>query len=455
MRRIYIDDLFTGSEWLQAVQIEIGDDGYITTMKAGAEAVGDERLSGCVLPGVPNLHSHAHQRAMAGLAERSGRVADSFWTWREVMYRNVLRITPDQLEAVAAQLYVELLEAGYTTVGEFQYLHHDIAGRPYAERAELSLRCLAAARQVGIGLTLLPVLYHDGGFGGRPADDGQRRFINQAEGFLRIVERLRSEVDGQLAVGIAPHSLRAVGAELLSEVLAAWGERGPVHIHVAEQVREVEDCLVWSGQRPAQWLFDRAAVDQRWCLIHATHLDDGELAALAASGAVAGLCPTTEANLGDGVFRAVDFLRAGGRLGIGSDSHISTSPVEELRWLEYGQRLRHQGRNILAGGCDRSTARSLLQRVLAAGAQACGRPIGCIAPGYRADLVQLDSQHPLLAASHGDAWLDSWIFSGNRSVVRQVIVGGETVVKEGRHIARRVVAERFRQVLEQLAEEEK
>nr|XP_061808142.1 formimidoylglutamate deiminase-like [Nerophis lumbriciformis] len=414
MRTLYFDDLFTGSEWLRAVRVEIDEIGSVVTVTGDAEPSGCEHLAGCVVPGMPNLHSHAHQRAMAGLAERSGPGEDSFWTWRELMYRNVLRIRPEQLEAIAAQLYVELLEAGYTAVGEFQYLHHDSAGRPYAEPAEMSLRCLSAARDMGIGLTLLPVLYQDGGFGGRPSGDGQRRFLNDAEGFLGIVGRLQQETDQQTAVGIAPHSLRAVGEELLGEVLAAWGERGPIHIHVAEQLPEVEDCLAWSGQRPVEWLFDRAAVDELWCLIHATHLDDDELSRLAASGAVVGLCPTTEANLGDGLFRAVEYLRVGGRLGIGSDSHISTSPAEELRWLEYGQRLRHHGRNLLTGGRDRSTGRSLYQQALAGGAQACGRPIGRIAPGCRADLVVLDTDHPLLAGRRGDAWLDSWIFAGNQ-----------------------------------------
>jgi formimidoylglutamate deiminase len=389
---------------------------------------------------------------MAGLGERAGAAGDdSFWTWRALMYRHLAAIGPDDLEAIAAQLYVEMLEAGYTAVAEFQYLHHDPDGRPYADLAEMTLRCLAAARRAGIGFTALPVFYARGGFGGRPPGDDQRRFVTAMDDFAVIVERLRSAVDpGEGAVGIAPHSLRAVSPADLGELVAAFAGRGPIHVHVAEQRQEVEDCLAWSGRRPVSWLLDHAPVDAGWCLIHCTHLDDAEVRGLAAAGAVAGLCPATEANLGDGFFRTADFLAAGGRVGVGSDSHVSVSPVEEIRWLEYGQRLLAGRRNVLAGGAERSTGRRLFAAALDGGARACGRPLGALAPGRRADLVVLDTRHPLLVARDGDEILDSWLFSGNTSSIRDVFVGGRHVVREGRHPAREKIRGRFEKTLEKL-----
>lgn len=454
MATLHFDHLFTGSRWMTDALVTVDDDGTIVEVGSAdlddGEGAAVQRFRGCALPGIPNLHSHAHQRAMAGLAESSGAVDDSFWTWREVMYLHVGRFTPEDLEAVAAQLYVEMLEAGYTAVGEFQYLHHDAAGEPYDDVAEMSLRCLQAARQVGIGITQLPVLYSVGGFGATPPTLGQRRFLNDVPRFLRLVERLEQEKDSSTAVGIAPHSLRAVSPQGLVEVVDGFAGRGPIHLHIAEQLKEVEDCLAWSQQRPVEWLLQRHEIDATWCLIHATHMTDEETRAVAASGAVVGLCPTTEANLGDGLFAADVFRDAGGRFGIGSDSHISISPVEELRWLEYGQRLHHHARNLAAGGPRRSTGRRLLEEVLAAGAQACGRPIGKIEVGHRADVVVLDTEHPLLCERREDEWLDSWIFSGNQSVVRDVLVGGEVRVQDGEHVDRRAVARNFRQAMARL-----
>ncbi len=455
MAKLRFDHLFTGSAWLHDAVLTVDDGGILTAVQTAAdlEARSDEAVEhfrGCALPGIPNLHSHAHQRAMAGLAESSGAVDDSFWTWREVMYLHVGRFTPDDMQAVAAQLYVEMLEAGYTAVGEFQYLHHDPAGEPYDELAEMSLRCHQAARQVGIGITHLPVLYSEGGFAGLPPTLGQRRFLNDVPRFLRLVERLEKERDGSSAVGVAPHSLRAVSPQDLQDINQAFAGRGPIHLHIAEQGKEVEDCLAWSNQRPVEWLLDHQDIDASWCLIHATHMTDAETRALAATGAVVGLCPTTEANLGDGMFNAEIFRQAEGRFGIGSDSHISVSPVEELRWLEYGQRLRLNARNLSAGGAGRSTGRQLLKSVLAGGAQACGRDIGEIAVGKRADVVVLDTDHPLLCGRFEDEWLDSWLFSGNQSVVRHVVVGGDIQVREGRHRLRDEVAATFRKTLEGL-----
>ena len=437
--------------WAESVAVTVDAHGDILRVQADQDPASGEGITGIVLPGVPNLHAHAHQRAMAGLAERSGSGQDSFWTWRSLMYHTLARLQPDQLQAIAAQVYVEMLKAGYTSVAEFQYLHHDVTGRPYADPAEMSLRTLAAANEAGIGMTCLPVLYRYGGFGEQPANPGQARFLNDADGYLSIVEAARSAAanDPNTTVGVAPHSLRAVGMPLLEAVLSSTQE-GPVHIHIAEQVLEVETCLAWSGRRPVAWLYQQIEVDERWCLVHATHMSHDEMAAVVASGAVVGLCPTTEANLGDGVFDALPFLERGGRFGIGSDSNISISPAEELRWLEYGQRLRHQGRNVLAGGPRRSTGRSLLEQVWAGGARACARPIGRILPGCRADFIVLDQDHISLHGLSGDAALDSWIFAGNHNPVRDVYVGGRAVVRNGVHPAESEIELRFRKVLDEL-----
>jgi formimidoylglutamate deiminase len=438
--------------WAEDVIVDVDDAGDLVELERNASTARGRRIAGWVLPGVPNLHSHAHQRAMAGLAERSGEDEDSFWTWREVMYAFLSRIGPDHLQAIAARLYLEMLKAGYTSVAEFQYLHHDPDGQPYDEVAEMSLRTLAAARETGIGITNLPVLYRYGGFGGLDPLPGQRRFLNDGVRFLEIVERLRAESDGNTATGIAPHSLRAVTDELLAAVLSGFDVLGggPVHIHVAEQAKEVEDCLAWSDERPVDWLLRRFEVDGRWCLVHATHMTGGETAVVAASGAAVGLCPTTEANLGDGLFDAPRYFAAGGRWGIGSDSQISVDPVEELRWLEYGQRAAHRVRTILAGGPGQGTGRTLFEGALAGGAQASGRRIGRIAPGYRADFIALDDGHPLLYGREGDSLLDSWIFSGNVPLVRDVYVGGRHVIRDGRHVDEDAIDTRFRRAIDDL-----
>jgi len=442
--------------WQRDVLFEIDAAGGLGAVTPGAAAGAALRAKGPVLPGMPNLHSHAFQRAMAGLAERAGPGEDSFWTWREVMYGFLRRLTPEQLEAVAGQLYVELLKAGYTAVGEFHYLHHDPEGRPYEDPAEMSRRILAAARHSGIGLTHLPVLYGFGGFGGQPAGAGQRRFLNDPERLLRLVEAVREEVRGepQFRVGLAPHSLRAVTPATLRaalEGLDALDAGAPVHIHVAEQQQEVRDCIDWSGQRPVEWLLTNQDLGPRWCLVHATHVTEQETEGLARCGAVAGLCPTTEANLGDGVFPAADYLARGGGFGIGSDRHVSLSPVEELRWLEYGQRLTHRRRCLLAGGAADPSIGSLLYRgALAGGARALGRPIGSLAPGRRADLVVLDDDGPALHGKSDDLLLDALVFAGNENPVRDVMVGGRWLVRERRHDAEAAILARYRAVLAEL-----
>ena len=438
--------------WARNVRFEVSSDGLIEKVLPDASGEGAERLQGPVLAGMPNLHSHAFQRAMAGLAEVAGNPNDSFWTWRDLMYRLVGRLDPEQVEIIARQLYIEMLKAGYTSVAEFHYVHHDADGRRYADPAELSLRVSQAAHDAGIGLTLLPVLYSHSGFGGQAPNDGQRRFIHSTDSYLALQERLRGEIArrSNQQLGLCFHSLRAVTPEQLNAVLAAEQGARPIHIHIAEQQKEVDDCLAWSGRRPLQWLYEHAPVDERWCLVHATHAEADEVAAMATSGAVAGLCLTTEANLGDGIFPAVDFLARGGRLGIGSDSHVSVSVVEELRWLEYGQRLRDQRRNRLYRADQPQVGRTLFDAALTGGAQALGQPVGALAEGKRADWLVLDGHDPYLATAEGDALLNRWLFAGGDHQVRDVMVAGTWVVRDGRHETEAETAKAFAGVLREV-----
>ena len=430
--------------WASDVGVRVGDDGMIEAVEPGSAPAADASREAIGVPGIANLHSHAFQRGMAGLAERAGSGEDSFWTWREVMYRFLAVLSPDDVEAIASQLYVEMLEAGFTAVGEFHYLQHAPGGRAYADPAEMAERIVAAAGETSIGLTLLPVLYHQGGFGAAPLGEGQRRFRLDAPALVDLVATLRQRHPG-IVVGAAPHSLRAVTPESLREVAGAVPE-GPLHIHAAEQEKEVVDCLAWSGRRPVRWLFDEVGVDRRWCLVHATHLDEGELRDFAVSGAVAGLCPVTEANLGDGIFRGVDYLGQGGRFGVGSDSHIRVDLADELRTLEYGQRLRDRRRNRLAGS-GQSVGRTLFEGAASGGAQALGQSMGAIAVGRRADIVTLDPAHPALVGKAGDDLLDGWIFAAGRSPVASVYAAGKRVVEAGRHVAGERVAARFSAVM--------
>ncbi len=447
MIKLFFDTALLPGGWADNVAVRVGPTGLIETVEAGTAPPPDATREAIALPGMADLHSHAFQRGMAGLAERAGTGEDSFWTWREVMYRFLGRLTPEDVEAIGGQLYVEMLEAGFTAVGEFHYLHHDTDGSPYADPAEMAERIAAAASATGIGLTLLPVLYHQGGFGAAPLGDGQRRFTMPADRLLDLVATLRRRHPG-LVVGAAPHSLRATTPESLRAVTNTLAD-GPLHIHAAEQEREVADCLDWSGRRPVRWLLDEVGLSERWCLVHCTHLDDGEVRDLAASGAVAGLCPVTEANLGDGIFRGIDYLAAGGRFGIGSDSHIRVDLAAELRTLEYGQRLRDRRRNRLAAP-TRSVGRTVLDKASTGGAQALQQPMGAIAPGFKADIVTLDPDHPVLVGKTGDDLLDGWLFAASRSPIDSVYAGGKRVVEGGRHVAAAQVTTRFAAVLRQL-----
>jgi len=449
MTVIFARQALLASGWANDVRIELND-GRISRIAPGVQATSADETHAILVPGMPNLHSHAFQRGMAGLAETRGPGADSFWSWRDVMYRFALSMTPDQVEAVASQLYVEMLEAGFTRVGEFHYLHHDKDGNPYANIAEMAERIAAASSQTGIALTLLPVFYAHSGFGGQAPNDGQRRFINDVNRFGRLVEASRKAVEtlNQAVVGIAPHSLRAATPGELAAILPLAGG-GPIHIHIAEQVKEVDDCIDWSGARPVEWLLDNQPVDQRWCLIHATHMNGAETNGMARSGAIAGLCPVTEANLGDGTFPASVFTEAGGAFGVGSDSNILIGVADELRQLEYSQRLAHRARNLLAAP-GQSNGRNLFDRALAGGGRALGAGGAGLARGACADFVALDANHPSLAGKRGDQILDAWIFA-NGAPVDSVWVGGEKVVENGRHKGRDRIAERFRRVMVELA----
>ena len=435
--------------WVSDVRIVVTQ-GRISAIEIGVAAAPADERHACVLPGIPNLHSHAFQRGMAGLTERRGPRSDSFWTWREVMYDFVDRLTPEDLLAIAAMAYVEMLETGFVRVGEFHYLHHASGGEAYAEPARMSAAIVEAASETGIGLTLLPVFYQYAGFGGAAPSTRQRRFIHDLDGFAALLDAVRGAAAAlpDAVVGVAPHSLRAVGPATLAP-LADMAGAAPLHIHIAEQVQEVDDCLAWSGRRPVEWLLDTVDLDERWCLVHATHMTEHETQALARSGAVAGICPVTEANLGDGLFPVEVFLAADGRFGIGSDSNVLIDATEELRVLEYGQRLVRRERNLLAGGAGRSTGEAAYRLALTGGGQALGVLTG-LSPGAPFDAVSLDTGHPSLAARASDRLLDGFVFAAGRNAVDCVWRHGHKQVSGGRHHARDWVSARYKATLARL-----
>ena len=452
MTEFHAEHILLPDGWASDVRVSADMRGMIGTVARGRAAeAGDIRL-GTVVPGMANLHSHSFQRAMAGLTERRGPGADSFWSWRQLMYAFNARLTPDHVETIAALVQLEMLESGFTSIGEFHYLHHAPDGTPYSDPAEMAGRICAAADRTGIALTLLPVFYRRSGFGADSISEGQRRFAHDADGYAALIEASRYHTARlpHAVVGIAPHSLRAATVSDIADILPLSGG-GPVHIHIAEQMREVEDCLAATGSRPVRHLLDSLPVDARWCLVHATHMDDGETHDLARSQAVAGLCPLTEANLGDGLFPAAAFMEAGGRIGIGSDSHIRIDLAEEVRLLEYGARLAARQRNVLARP-GRSTGRHLFETLLAGGAQALAQPATGIAPGQRADFVELDTAHPALAGRQDDALLDSWLFCGDSRLVRSVHVGGQRVVENGRALARDGIEVGWRACMDEILE---
>jgi formimidoylglutamate deiminase len=437
VKKYYAREALLPQGWTPDVVISV-EKGDIVAVEAGVR--GGEKLAGPVLPGMANLHSHAFQRALAGLTEvRAGD--DDFWSWRELMYRFVERITPQHAKAIATQLYVEMLLHGYTAVAEFHYVHHPAA---------MAMSHVEAAREAGIAITLLPSLYSWSGFGRKPLQPRQKRFATDIKQILSQLDALRRHLSSEIKLGVAPHSLRAVDPGALKELVAAVPDDAPIHIHAAEQTREVEECKAALGKRPVEWLLSQMRVDERWCVVHATQVTDEETRALAASRAVAGLCPSTEGNLGDGIFPLAEYRASGGRYGIGGDSHVSRDPAEELRLLEYFQRVTARKRNVVALPGSPAVGTTLWLEAAAGGAQAVGRRMGALAPGRRADLVVLDAKHLDLAGKRADAVTNALVFSGARGLVRDVMVGGRWVVKERRHPKMRAASLGYQKALKAL-----
>ncbi len=443
--------------WRNNVLMEWDAQGLLTSVQADFTGSHTATTAEVVIPGMVNLHSHAFQRAMSGLTEFRANPSDSFWSWRTLMYRFAHKLTPPILKAVACQLYAEMLAAGYTSVCEFHYLHHDAGGTPYANRAEMSACLIAAAQETGIGLTLLPVMYQYSGFGSKPPMEHQSRFINSPDWILKLLHDLQNAYPQHtgLRYGVAPHSLRAVAPDSLRALLDGLHEfdrHAPIHIHIAEQTQEVDDSIAFCGARPVEWLLDNMPVTRHWCLVHATHMTEAETIALAQSGAVAGICPSTEANLGDGIFNGVTYSKAGGIWGIGSDSHVSVDMAEELRLYEYSQRLLHRKRNVLAGeGNDNHVGATLFRQSLRGGAQAGARATNGVAQGQRADLIVLNMQHPDLFGKRQDTLLDSLVFSRHGAgLVQDVFSGGKQVVRYGKHRQEAAHAAEYRHAMRHL-----
>ena len=429
--------------WARDVRLRI-EDGRIAEVTTGVPGPGH----GVILPAPVNLHSHMFQRAMAGMTEGRTAGQDSFWTWRTLMYRFLDRLTPEDVQAIAAQAMVEMAESGFAAVCEFHYLHHPVGGGIYADPAEMSGRIAAAAAETGLGLTHLPVIYEQGGVDGRALSGGQLRFGSSSDTYAAVLDGAGRALAGlpDAVLGVAPHSLRAVSRATLDRV--AGMTTGPIHIHIAEQLAEVAEVQAAWGARPVDWALANLALDARWCMIHATQMTPAETTALARTGAVAGLCPITEANLGDGIFDAPGWLASGGAFGVGTDSNVRVSLAEELRLLEYSQRLQHKARAVMAD--NRSTGRLLWDGATKGGAQAAGRRAGRIAVGEWADLLALDTGDVRLEGLHGDAVLDAFVFAGRDGLVTDLWSAGRHIVRAGQHSARDAVADRFRATLRRL-----
>lgn len=449
MTSLWFDTALLPLGWARGVRVS-HQAGIITDIAVGVPARPGEETAAIGVPGLCNLHSHAFQRGMAGLAESRGPSNDDFWSWRRLMYRFVDRLEPEDVEAIATLAYAEMLESGFTRVGEFHYLHHDRGGIAYSDPAEMAGKIAAAAEATGIGLTLLPVFYAHSGFGGASPSPEQRRFVTTVDNYVRLIEASRRAVASlpDAVIGVAPHSLRATTPEELTLTVPLAGH-GPVHIHVAEQIQEVDDCLAWSGRRPVDWLMQTMEVDARWCLVHATHISEAEIDLLANSGAVAGLCPITEANLGDGLFPASRFCEIGGRFGIGSDSNVLIGVAEELRLLEYGQRLNRRARNVMASIERPSVGGTLFRAASRGGAQALGARAD-FSVGAPADIVSLDVNHPALLSRVGDALLDGWLFAARAGVVDCVWRRGVKVVQAGRHVRGFALRQDFARALDRV-----
>jgi formimidoylglutamate deiminase len=477
MHRYHLPSVLLPEGWARDVAVTVSDEGFITTIDAAAAGgrhgeildrapdAGAESVDGIVVPGMANAHSHAFQRAMAGNTEYRLSARDSFWTWRRAMYALANRIEPDDLQTLAAQLFLEMLKSGYTSVAEFHYLHRQRDGKAYSGVNALWEAVGNAATLAGIGLTFLPTLYQTSDFGGRPLKPEQARFASDTGVFLRAIEnRIAAERRAQGArgcahtqrTGAAFHSLRAVPLDTLRAAavrLRTIDVDMPVHIHVAEQVLEVEACVQETGRRPIELLLDTGLLDPHWCLVHATHATPKELQGIAAAGAAVCVSISTEANLGDGFFDTARFLKAGGRLCIGTDSQSTVNPAEELRWLEYQQRLRKKRRGVLADAAESHVGTRLWRDAARHGAQAIGQPAGAIEVGLRADWLVLDARHPSLVGAAPDTSLDHVLFAGGDAAIRDVMVAGRWVIKNRHHAAEDELRPRFAELMHRLAQE--
>jgi formimidoylglutamate deiminase len=454
MATLFLETARLSDGWANNVHVAVDRGGFITQIAADQPRATDaELISGAAIPGAVNLHSHAFQRAMAGLAEYRSASADDFWSWRDTMYRFVDRLTPYDIRVIATQLYIEMIKSGYSAVAEFHYLHNDPLGQPYADAGAMSAALLDAASAAGIGITLAPVLYSASGFGGQAPEPAQRRFILDTEQYLTLHQQLAGRIgaDPDRKLATCFHSLRAVTLDQIRAVLEATDGGGPIHIHIAEQTREVADCLAWCQSRPVEFLAGEIGLTPDWCLVHATHMTPDETKTVAGSGAVVALCPSTEGNLGDGFFPLDEYLAAGGAFGIGSDSHVSVSPVEELRWLDYGRRLRTHRRMPANRATGQGLGDALWTEAASHGERASGRKIGKLAVGYRADIVVLDRLDPTIVAREGAEILDSFVFSGQGSAVRDVMIGGRWVLRDRHHANEAEASSSYRNLALRLA----
>ena len=459
--KLYAERILLADGWARDKTIII-EQGQISAIVSGKQD-NAQVANGPVIPGMVNCHSHAFQRAFAGFSEQGSEGQDSFWTWRKIMYQFLAQLTDEDAKVIAKQLYIEMLKMGYTRVAEFHYLHHDIDGSTYRESnninglASMARAIFDAAQESGIGLTLLPVLYQHSGFGELAPTDGQKRFINSTEQFNNLVSDCHklSTSYRNTNVGIAPHSLRAVDKDSLQSAVAhvrSLDHKAPIHIHISEQQKEVEDCLAHYGKRPVQWLLDNIDLDQHWCLIHATHIDDNECAGMVEKNVIAGICPTTEANLGDGVFPTTEFMAQNGTIAIGSDSHISVNPIEELRWLEYAQRLIKQQRAILANNQQASVGLNLWQQTAKGGAQSTSSNTGELAIGKQADLLVLCDRQSQLFAHSDQHIMDSIVFASQQNPIQDVMVNGEWVIQAAMHEQQQDSEQQFAALLKKLSE---
>lgn len=455
--KLFAQNVLLSDGWKQHQLLTI-ENGVITAIESGNADSADQSKA-LVIPGMVNCHSHAFQRAFAGFSEQGSEGKDSFWTWRKIMYQFLSQLTAKDAELIAKQLYIEMLKKGYTRVAEFHYLHHDVDGARYPQLSTMAKAIFNAAETTGIGLTMLPVLYRFSGFGELAPNDGQKRFINSVEQFNQLIDECfeLAQNASNANVGIAPHSLRAVDkTSMLAAVkhVRSKDKNAPIHIHIAEQQKEVNDCLAHYGKRPVEWLLDNVELDKHWCLIHATHIDEQERQGMVQTGAIAGICPTTEANLGDGIFPTTEFVAEHGTLAIGSDSHISVNPVEELRWLEYAQRLIKQQRAILADNDTPSVGQFLWQQAAKGGAQSTSSNTGEIAVGKQADLLALNAQALGVYATSDTHRLDSLVFASIDNCVSDVMVNGHWVVEGGLHLEEQETHQQFMQLLAKLSASE-